>query len=101
MSERECVSIGCVFNEQRKNGLCIGVSAISRIHPKDVIRLCWVTKKPSLQKKCEYEMQASMTPEEAEAVGVDLIQSALAGESVLRAEEEIMLLKRKEVKNNV
>jgi hypothetical protein len=88
MSQKECVSIECIFNDKLRKGLCVGVSQNTRTYSKDVIHMCWVTEKPSLNQKCTAEMNAQMTPKEAVGVGVGLIRASIIGESLLRRVEK-------------
>lgn len=83
----ECLSIDCIFNEKLRKGICIGVSDHTRSYSKDVIRMCLVEKKPSLQAKCETKTQAQMTPAEAVGIGVALIRASIIGESLLKTKE--------------
>lgn len=80
----DCVSIDCIFDIKLRRGLCVGVSKTAKPDGKDVIRLCWVTQKPSPNIKCTTKMQAQMIPSEAIRVGVALIRSSILGESLLR-----------------
>lgn len=82
----KCVSIDCIWNDVLKKGLCIGVSSDTRSYKKDVIRMCWVTEKPTMNKECRVKMQAQMTPKEAVGTGVALIRASIIGESLLKSE---------------
>lgn len=92
----ECVSIDCIFNEKMKKGLCIGVSPKTLSYDKDVIRLCWITQRPTPHARCLVKMQAQMTPIEAIGVGVGLIRASIIGESYLKRKEAIKNEKEEE-----
>jgi hypothetical protein len=65
-------------------GLCIGVVASARPYVQDVVRLCWITEKPSQKKKCAIKFQALINPKEAVGVGVNLIRASIIGDSLIR-----------------
>lgn len=86
MKMDNCVSIECIFNDALKKGLCIGVCTATRSFSGDVVRLCWVCKKPEMGKECDVSYQAQMTPAEAVGVGVGLIRSSIIGETLLKSQ---------------
>ena len=82
---QECVPIECIYNDRLKRGLCVGVSNNTRSYSRDVIRMCWVNQKPNPRKlPCHTNTQAQMTPNEAIAVGVALIQGSIIGQTLLK-----------------
>lgn len=87
MEKIRCVPIECVFNDKLRKGLCVGVCEDTRSFNKDVVRMCWVRKKPTQGANCAVNMEAQMTPAEAVGVGVALIRSSIVGESILKKKE--------------
>lgn len=96
MSEDGCISIDIIYNDQLKKGLCVGVCGNPRTYKKDVVRMCWVGRKPSPNAKCDVNTDAQMTPAEAVGVGVALIRSSIVGETLLKRIEEATKVAQKE-----
>lgn len=85
----ECIPVQCLYNDKLGKGVCIGVSKHTRSYEKDVIRMCWVKNRPTINLKCVTDMQVQMTPKEAELFGVALIQAAIVGKDLLRNIEKL------------
>lgn len=92
----ECISIECIYNDKLHRGLCIGISNNTRSYSKDVVRLCWITEKPTGIKECRTKIQTQMTPAEAVGVGVGLIRSSIVGETLLKNQPEVKKTEKKE-----
>lgn len=83
-TKSNCIPIDCIYNDLLHKGLCIGVCRDTKSYPKDVVRMCWVSRKPAPNMPCATHTQVQMTPRESVGVGVALIRASIIGESMLK-----------------